>query len=159
MRTAIVDRALDPCALLDEVAHHRNGATVLFVGTVREVNDGEPVSGLDYSVYAGMAERELAAIVAEAAERSNTTDIVVEHRIGSLDLGDASVVIAVAHAHRGDAYEASRYIIEELKKRLPVWKREHYVDGRSEWVEAVSGPSISSRAPDLSSRAPARDLP
>jgi molybdopterin synthase catalytic subunit len=134
MRTAIVDRVLDPCALLDEVAHNRNGATVLFVGTVREENDGAPVSALDYSAYTGMAEKELAAIVAEAAERSETTDIVVEHRVGSLDLGEASVVIAVAHPHRDKAYEASRYIIEELKKRLPVWKKEHYVDGRSEWV-------------------------
>jgi molybdopterin synthase catalytic subunit len=146
MRTAIVDRAIDSCALLQEVAHHRNGATVLFVGTVRDVNDGSPVSGLDYSAYAGMAEKELEAITAEAAERWNTTDIVVEHRTGSLELGDASVAIAVGHPHRGEAYEASRYIIEELKKRLPVWKREHYVDGRAEWVEAVS------------SRASARDM-
>ena len=138
MRTAIVDRRIDPCALLDEVAHHRNGATILFVGTVREQNDGEPVSGLDYSAYAGMAERELASIASEAAEQWKTTDIVVEHRTGSLELGEASVVIAVAHPHRGEAYEASRYIIEELKKRLPVWKREHYVDGRAEWVENVS---------------------
>lgn len=139
MRTAIVDRPIDSCALLEEIAHHRNGATVLFVGTVREVNDGSPVSGLDYSAYSAMAESELASIVAEAAQRWNTADIVVEHRIGSLALGDASVAIAAAHPHRGEAYEASRYIIEELKKRLPIWKREHYRDGRSEWVEAGSG--------------------
>lgn len=138
MRTAIVERPLDACALLDEIAHPRNGASVLFVGTVRDVNDGAPVSGLDYSSYAGMAERELAAIVAEACERWGTTDIVVEHRVGSLELGDASVVIAVAHPHRSEAYEASRYVIEELKKRLPVWKREHYVDGRSEWVNQTA---------------------
>jgi molybdopterin synthase catalytic subunit len=136
MRTAIVDRPIDSCALLNEVADHRNGATVLFVGTVREVNDGSPVSGLDYSAYSAMAETELASIVAEAAQRWNTTDIVVEHRIGALSLGEASVAIAAAHPHRAEAYEASRYIIEELKKRLPVWKREHYVDGRSEWVNA-----------------------
>jgi molybdopterin synthase catalytic subunit len=136
MRTAIVDRPLDPCALLDQVAQRRNGATVLFVGTVREVNDGSPVSGLDYSAYTSMAERELAAIVAEAAERWKTPDIAVEHRIGSLDLGEASVAIAAAHPHRGEAFEAARYIIEELKKRLPIWKREHYVDGRTEWVTA-----------------------
>jgi len=135
VRTAIVDRAIDSCGLLQEVSGKRNGATVLFVGTVREVNDGGAVSGLDYSAYTGMAESELAAIVREASERWSTPDIVVEHRVGSLDLGDASVVIAVAHPHRGEAYEASRYIIEELKKRLPIWKREHYVDGRSEWVE------------------------
>jgi molybdopterin synthase catalytic subunit len=136
VRTAIVDRPIDSCALLSEVANVRNGATVLFVGTVRDTNDGAPVSGLDYSSYTGMAEKELAAIVLEAAERWDTSDVVVEHRIGTLELGEASVAIAVAHPHRAQAYEASRYVIEELKKRLPIWKREHYVDGRSEWVNA-----------------------
>lgn len=137
MRTAIVDQEIDVSALVGEVAQHRNGATVLFVGTVRDVNDGAPVTALDYSAYTGMAESELAAIALEAAERWSTPDIVIEHRIGNLGLGDASVAIAVAHPHRAEAYEASRYIIEELKRRLPVWKREHYVDGRSEWVHAA----------------------
>ena len=131
-----MEHRIDACALLDEVSQHRNGASLLFVGTVRDVNDGSPVTALDYSAYTAMAETELAAIVLEASERWSTPDIVVEHRIGNLALGDASVAIAVAHPHRGEAYEASRYIIEELKRRLPVWKREHYVDGRSEWVHA-----------------------
>lgn len=134
MRSAIVDRAIDSCALLAEVGSVRNGAAVLFVGTVRDMNDGAAVSALDYSAYSEMAERELVSIVSEAAERWETDDIVVEHRIGALALGDVSVAIAVAHRHRGEAYEASRYVIEELKKRLPIWKREHYVDGRAEWV-------------------------
>ena len=134
MHTAIVDRVIDPCAVLRTVGGHHNGAAVLFVGTVREENDGAPVTGLDYSAYASMAEAELAAIALEAAERWSTEDIAIEHRVGALELGDASVVIAVGHAHRGEAYEASRYIIEELKQRLPVWKREHYADGRAEWV-------------------------
>lgn len=135
MRTAIVDSPIDGCALLSEVTHTRNGASVLFVGTVREENDGAEVSGLDYSAYLAMAEQEFGRIVAEAVASWNTTDIVAEHRIGSLALGEASVAIAVAHPHRGEAYEASRYIIEQLKKRLPIWKREHYLDGRSEWVQ------------------------
>lgn len=138
MRTAIVERPIDPCAALRAVGGHHNGATVLFVGTVRDENDGAPVTGLDYSAYAGMAEAELAAIALEAAERWSTEDIAIEHRVGSLALGEASVVIAVGHAHRGEAYEASRYIIEELKQRLPVWKREHYVDGSAEWVSNAS---------------------
>lgn len=138
MRSAIVDRPIDSRALLDEVAQHRNGATVLFVGTVREMNDGAAVSALDYSAYDAMAERELAAIVAEAAARWNTDDVVVEHRIGSLGLGEVSVAIAVAHPHRGEAFEAARYVIEELKRRAPIWKREHYRDGRAEWVEVAA---------------------
>jgi molybdopterin synthase catalytic subunit len=137
MRTAIVDRPLDACALLAEVANTRNGASIVFVGTVRDQNEGAPVTGLDYSSYSQMAERELEAIVEEASDRWGTEDIVVEHRIGALELGDASVVIAVGHPHRSEAYEASRYIIEELKKRLPIWKKEHYVDGRSEWVSTA----------------------
>ena len=134
MRTAIVTDAIQPAALLEETARHGNGATVLFLGTVRDVNEGQPVTALDYSAYGSMAERELAGIVAEAAEKFGTSDIVVEHRTGSLGLGDVSVAIAVAHPHRGAAYDASRYVIEELKKRLPIWKREHYASGQQEWV-------------------------
>ncbi|MEX2177882.1 MAG: molybdenum cofactor biosynthesis protein MoaE [Gemmatimonadaceae bacterium] len=141
MRGAIVDRPIDPAALLAEVASPSNGATVLFVGTVRDMNDGTRVTGLDYTAYRAMAERELRDILAEAGERFATSDIVVEHRIGALGLGDASVVIAVAHPHRGEAYEASRYVIEELKGRLPIWKREHYADRKPEWVAATIGAS------------------
>ena len=134
MRSAIVSRPLDPAALLSEVSGAANGAAIVFVGTVRDINDGRDVSGIDYAAYLPMAERELAAIVAEAAERFGTTDIVVEHRLGHLDLTEASVVIAVSHAHRAAAYDASRYMIEELKRRVPIWKREEYVDGTREWV-------------------------
>ena len=136
MRSAIVSRPLDPAALLAEVSGAANGAAIVFVGTVRNVNDGRDVSGIDYAAYLPMAERELAAIVAEAAERFSTSNIVVEHRLGHLALTEASVVIAVSHAHRGAAYDASRYMIEELKHRVPIWKREEYVDGTREWVGA-----------------------
>jgi molybdopterin synthase catalytic subunit len=136
MRSAIVDRPIDTAALIAEVASVTNGATLLFVGTVRETNDGRDVSGMDYTAYRSMADRELTDIVREAASRFETSDVVVEHRLGTLGLGEASVAIAVAHPHRGKAYDASRYIIEELKKRVPIWKLEHYVDGTREWVGA-----------------------
>ena len=136
MRSAIVERPIDTAALIGEVASVTNGATLLFVGTVRETNDGRDVSGMDYTAYRGMAERELTDIVREASSRFETSDVVVEHRLGTLGLGEASVAIAVAHPHRGKAYDASRYIIEELKKRVPIWKLEHYVDGTREWVAA-----------------------
>jgi molybdopterin synthase catalytic subunit len=135
MRAAIVHAPLDPAALLAEVAGFTNGATLLFVGTVREINQGQAVTGIEYAAYESMAVRELDAIVAEAASRFATSDIIVEHRIGRLELGDASVAIAVAHPHRAQAYEASRFIIEELKRRVPIWKREEYVDGTREWVD------------------------
>jgi molybdopterin synthase catalytic subunit len=138
MRTAIVHTALDPSALLAEVASHANGASLLFVGTVRDVSEGRAVTGIEYTTYVAMATRELEAIVAEAASRFGTSDVVVEHRVGRLALGEASVVIAVAHPHRAEAYDASRFIIEELKRRVPIWKREEYIDGTREWVDPTA---------------------
>jgi len=136
MRTALVDRPIDVNALMAEVARTANGATLLFLGTVRDVNNGRAITGMDYSAYTSMAERELADIVSEAATKYEADDIIVEHRIGTLALGDASVAIAVAHPHRGPAYDASRYVIEQLKQRVPIWKLEHYTDGTREWVGA-----------------------
>lgn len=139
MRTALVDRPIDPTALLAEVADLGSGASTLFVGTVRRSNQGREVTGIDYSAYAPMAERELAAIVAEAAERFGSPQIVVEHRLGTLTLGEASIVIAVSHARRAAAMDAQRFLIEEIKRRVPIWKREHYVDGERSWVDNLGG--------------------
>lgn len=135
MRTALVERPIDTTAIVAEVQRTANGATLLFVGTVREVNDGRAVTGMEYSAYAAMAEAEMARIAAEAGARWSTEDLVIEHRVGVLGLGDASVAIAVAHPHRGAAFDAARYVIEELKRRVPVWKLEHYLDGTREWVD------------------------
>ena len=143
MRTAIVNGPIDVPALIAEVGADRNGATILFIGTVRDVNDGRAVTGMAYTAYRGMAERELDTIVGEAVVEFGTDDIVVEHRVGVLDLGEASVAIAVAHPHRGAAYDASRYVIEQLKRRVPIWKLEHYVDGTRAWVD----PTSEGRAP------------
>jgi molybdopterin synthase catalytic subunit len=135
MRSALVRRPIDPASLLAEVQRSDNGASVLFVGTVRDVNDGRPVTGMEYTAYEAMAQRELERIVAEAAGRFATDDVVVEHRLGSLAVGEVSVAIVAGHPHRGRAFEVARYVIEELKRRVPVWKLEHYVDGTREWVD------------------------
>ncbi len=134
MRTAIVSAPIDVAALTAEVAAPANGAVSLFVGTVRDVNDGRAVTGIEYSAYSAMAERELDEIAREAGARYGTTHVVVEHRTGYVALGAASVAIAVAHAHRGPAMDATRWIIEQIKERVPIWKMEHYVDGAREWV-------------------------
>lgn len=139
MRTAVVERPLDPAALLAEVSSTASGASTLFVGTVRRVNDGKDVTGIDYTAYGRMAESEMARIVTEAAGRFGTERIVVEHRVGSLALGEASIVIAVSHARRAAAMDAQRFLIEEIKRRVPVWKREHYADGTREWVDPTAG--------------------
>ena len=149
MRASLVDRTLDPATLLAEVSAPGNGAAILFVGTVREVNDGRGVTGIDYSAYAAMAQRELDAIVAEAATRHGTPHVVVEHRLGTLAVGEASVAIAVAHPRRAVAYEASRFVIEEIKRRVPIWKREHYVDGTREWVDPTAAASSEARAAQI----------
>ena len=137
MRSAIVSHPIDLANLLAEVAAHSNGATVLFTGNVRDVNDDRAVSGIDYQAYVGMAEDELGRIVAEASARFDTIDVVAEHRIGTLMLGDVSVAVAAAHARRSGAFDAARYVIEQIKVRLPIWKLEHYVDGTREWVDST----------------------
>jgi molybdopterin synthase catalytic subunit len=142
--TRIVRRPIDVVALLAEVQDTANGATVLFLGHVRDMNDGRPVTGIEYSAYGEMAERELAAIASECASAFGITHLAIEHRLGTLALGDASIAIVAAHPHRAAAYEASRFVIEEVKRRLPIWKREGYVDGSSEWVNASGVPQPQS---------------
>jgi molybdopterin synthase catalytic subunit len=132
---------IDPLALLRDVSEPRNGAIVLFLGVVRDVNDGRGVTGIEYSAYEAMAARELTDIAQEAAARFDVRDLAIEHRLGELELQEASVGIAVAHPHRAQAYEASRWLIEELKRRVPIWKREHYVDGTREWVDPSGRPA------------------
>lgn len=135
MRSALVKSAIDVNALLSEVSSDGCGASTLFVGTVRNVNDGKQVNGIEYTAYDSMAEAEMRRIVSEAASRFETDHIALEHRLGYLELGEASVAIAVAHPRRTPALDASRFIIEELKRRVPIWKREHYVDGTRDWVD------------------------
>jgi molybdopterin synthase catalytic subunit len=135
MRAAVVARPLDAVALLAAVGSSTQGASVLFIGTVRDMNDGRSVTALDYRAYTPMAERELVRIIDEAELAWPGAHVACEHRIGALALGDASVIVAASHPHRAEAFEACRFVIEQLKLRLPVWKREHYADGDLAWVE------------------------
>jgi molybdopterin synthase catalytic subunit len=135
IRTAIVEQAIDAAALLREVTTDETGASTLFVGTVRNVNDGRPVVGIEYTAYVDMADAELRRIADELGAQFSGINIVIEHRIGVLALRDVSVAIAVAHARRAPAMDASRCAIEELKRRVPIWKCEHYADGDRQWVD------------------------
>jgi molybdopterin synthase catalytic subunit len=136
---------IDPAQMLGGALSPEDGAALLFWGVVRNENDGRGVSSLEYSAYAEMAEREMLRIADEARARFGTGAIHVVHRIGLLPVGEASVAIAVASPHRAEAYDASRYVIEELKRRVPVWKREGYVDGETEWVPGFT-PSVPQEA-------------
>jgi len=140
----LVRAPIDPAALLRAVSSPGNGAVILFLGAVRQVNDGRDVTGIDYAAYEAMALRELQAIVDAGAARFGTPDVVVEHRLGELQVEDISVGIAVGHAHRDEAYAVSRWVIEELKRRVPIWKREHYTDGTREWVDPTGHTSAVS---------------
>jgi molybdopterin synthase catalytic subunit len=134
-RAAIVSREIDPALLFAEVRSPEYGAISSFLGTVRELNDGRRVHAIEYSAYAAMAELELGRILDEAEERFGVNAIVVEHRTGRLALGDVSIAIVVANEHRAPALDCTRYVIEEIKKRVPIWKMEHYEDGTREWVD------------------------
>ncbi len=149
MRAALVHQAIDPTRLLAEAQRTRNGASVLFLGTVREINDGRAVTGMEYTAYEAMAERELGRIVYEATQRFATDDVIVEHRLGPLDVGQVSVAIVAAHPHRARAFDAARFVIEELKRRVPIWKLEQYVDGTREWVDPTgqTAGAIAARPP------------
>ncbi|HYW50625.1 MAG TPA: molybdenum cofactor biosynthesis protein MoaE [Gemmatimonadaceae bacterium] len=138
IRVAIVGERIDPQALLSEVTTAGTGATTLFLGTVREVNEGRAVTGIEYSAYTAMAHDELVRIAEEAVERFGGIRIVIEHRIGTLTLQEVSVAIAVAHARRAPALDAQRFAIEELKRRVPIWKREQYADGDRHWVDPTA---------------------
>ncbi len=145
MRVSLTDHPIDVAALIREVTDESCGASVTFLGTVRDVNDGRQVSGIEYTAYRTMAEREMAAIAREADERFGVSRLVIEHRLGTLALTDISVAVVAAHAHRAPALDANRYVIEELKRRVPVWKLEHYVDGSREWVGAGVSAGMENR--------------
>jgi molybdopterin synthase catalytic subunit len=136
MRAGIVHDEIRTAALISEVAATGNGATSVFLGTVRDVNDGREVRGIEYSAYDDMAVAEIGRVLEEAGARFGVGDAVVEHRVGMLAVGEVSIAVVVASPHRAAALEATRYIVDETKKRAPIWKLEHYADGTREWVGA-----------------------
>lgn len=141
MRAALVRRPIDVGALIAEVTDHGCGAVSVFLGAVRDVHDGRPVTGIEYKAYEGMALRLMQETLTRARDRFATDHIVVEHRLGWLGLGEVSIAIVAADAHRHAAMEATRYAIEEIKKTVPIWKLEHYADGTREWVDPTRGRS------------------
>lgn len=134
----IANEPLDPVALKALLADPHAGAGVTFEGWVRNHNEGKPVEALDYEAYAQLAETEGARILAEAREKFAVTHAVCRHRVGALRIGDLAVWVGVSAAHRGAAFDACRYIIDEVKARVPVWKKEHYAGGASEWINCAT---------------------
>jgi MoaE-MoaD fusion protein len=128
-RFSVQPEDLDPRQTESMVAHPGAGAIATFIGTVRDHGRGRQVTHLEYEAYAPAAELTMAQIGDEIRERWGIDHVAITHRIGSLAVGEASVVISVASAHRDAAFEACRYAIERIKEIVPIWKKEHYADG------------------------------
>ena len=122
-------------AALVEAAHHPNaGAVVLFLGTTRELTAGRRTVALDYEAYREMAERRLAELESEARRRWPVIECTIVHRLGHVPIAEASVAIVVSTPHRADAFAAGQWLIDTLKRDVPIWKREQWSDGTTEWV-------------------------
>jgi molybdopterin synthase catalytic subunit len=133
----ITSEPIDPHEAAQHVRSDADGAVVLFSGVVRNHDRDRPVVGIRYEAYEEMATQALRVICEEVASEYPIGDIAVVHRVGDLSVGDVSVAIAVAAPHRDAAYKASREVIERLKREVPIWKRERYVDGDEEWLDGT----------------------
>jgi molybdopterin synthase catalytic subunit len=131
---ALADQPLDPAALRASLPQPEDGALVVFEGWVRNHHDGRPVLGLTYEAAADLCQIEAAQILAEARQRFAVRDLRVAHRVGRLAVGEVAVWVGVTAAHRDAAFQACRFVIDELKRRLPIWKKEFYADGQTAWV-------------------------
>ena len=129
----LVEGPLDLGAVVAEVADEQAGAIATFQGTVRRQSRGREVIALEYEAYGGMAEKVMAEIADGVKERYELCDVAVAHRVGRCEVGEVSVAIAVSAPHRQDALSACRDVIDELKERVPLWKKELY-EGGEEWI-------------------------
>ena len=125
---------IDLTTLLAEVQSASRGGVACFLGAVRDHHGGREVVRLDYSAYGPMAEAECGRILLEAQSRWHCA-VALRHRVGTLSIGETAVAIAAASSHRDEAFAACRYVIEEVKRRVPIWKREFYADGSVAWVD------------------------
>jgi MoaE-MoaD fusion protein len=144
-RFAIIEGPLNASAVAELVADPGCGAVATFTGAVRQVNLGRRVERLEYEAYSPLAVRTFERIAAEAAERWPGTALAVHHRVGRLNVGEASVVIAAAAPHRADAFAVCRYAIERIKQIAPIWKREFF-EGGDVWIEGATADPDDERA-------------
>jgi len=129
----ITEEVLDPAPLVERVRSDRDGCVVTFLGVTRDHNEGRRVLHLEYEAYRPMAERKIAEIVEEMEARYPIGSVAIAHRVGRVDVGETSLVVAVSAPHRGPAFEAASYFVDELKRVVPIWKKEVFEDGEV-WV-------------------------
>jgi molybdopterin synthase catalytic subunit len=138
----ISDKPINLQELVDYVIDPEAGAIVPFIGTTRNNNEGRNVIALDYEAYSEMAEKELARIGEEAKKKWPICKMAIVHRLGPVQIGEASVIIAVSSAHRDAAFAASRFAIEEIKKTVPIWKKEVF-EGGEVWIGTQTGQPLT----------------
>lgn len=130
----LITTPIDTDAVLRRVASPEAGAVVLFLGTTRRYTGGRETESLDYECFAEMARDKMAELEAEARRRWPLVECVLVHRVGHLEIGEASVAVAVSTAHRQAAFEAGQWLIDTLKQVVPIWKKENWTDGDGQWV-------------------------
>lgn len=140
----VTRNALNLQELVDYVTDAEAGAIATFIGTTRNHNEGRRVIALDYEAYPEMAEKELEGLGEEAKKKWNIHRMAIVHRIGPVQITEPSVIIAVSAAHRHDAFQACRFAIEEIKKRVPIWKKEVF-EGGEIWIGTQSGQRFNRR--------------
>ncbi len=130
----LTESPIDHNALMNSVQDHSCGASVLFLGTVREYTDGKQTDSLTYEAYHEMAINEISKLIKQARQQWNFKHVGIIHRLGPLALGEIAVAIAVSSPHRADSFAAAQFLMDEIKKSVPIWKQEHWSDGSTEWV-------------------------
>ncbi len=135
---------IEPDRALSRVQSCAAGATVMFLGTTRELTNGRQTRWLDYECYPSMAQQKLSELESEARRRWPLVECVVIHRLGRVDLGEASVLVAVSTPHRKSAFESAEWLMNTLKQEVPIWKQEHWADGSTEWVHPGTNLNASS---------------
>jgi molybdopterin synthase catalytic subunit len=149
MPFSITRAAIETAALRDRLENRGSGAMVCFEGWVRDHSEGRSVLHLDYEVYEALALKEGDRIVEEARQRFDIHEAACVHRVGHLEIGECAVWVGVSSAHRAAAFDACRYIIDEVKARVPIWKKEVFADGESGWVEChACSQAAAARAAD-----------
>ena len=144
-RAAIVRERIDTRSVLERIKRPEDGAAIAFEGIVRNHTRGRQTLYLDYEAYEGMALKQMESLAEEALRQFKIRDVAIVHRLGRLEIGETSVLIVVASAHRAAAYEASRWLIDTLKRSVPIWKKEYFVDG-AVWADGEPFPDEIPRA-------------
>ena len=139
------DQPIDLSGVVDAACRPAAGAVVLFLGTVRETTDGRRTTSLEYECYREMAEKKLAELETDARRKWPLVECSIVHRLGHLAVGETSVAIAVSAPHRREAFRAGEWLIDRVKQVVPIWKKENYADGTSDWVHPATEPQPAAK--------------